>query len=404
MQRQQRNPLRTTVKAALAITAALTTLQVQAQSQPWYVGAQQRFEHQTNLFRAPSNEVSSTLSSTSLIGGLDMPIGRQRLYGNIALSTNRYSGRSDLNYEGHAARLGLNWETAGNLSGNVDLDSSETLADFNPLGLTSVQNNNKTSTQGARGTVRLGGMVNRMSFELGGATRKTRFDNIQYAARNLNINELFGGVRYRPAGALVLGVGLRATRGEYPNFRAVSGEGFDRDNIDFTADWPISGASLVNARLSFGRDRYDTIAVSNFSGVTGEVQWRWQPTGRSTVTTKFLRTSGDETSISTVPGQAAYATAANRVSNSLGSQVDYDLTGKIKLRGTVTLLDSTAINLQSLATSGEFVTTLGVGATWEATRAIRVGCDLTHHTRSNRATAPGFDASIVGCFGEFVLR
>lgn len=386
----------------------LLALQAQAQTSPWYAGVSQRFEHQTNLFQSSSGEVSDTISTTSLVAGLDQPIGRQRLFGRATLGTVRYQDRSDLNHNAHNALLGLDWETAGRLSGTVAVDSSETLADFTPFGLPGALTENTTSSRGARASVRLG-VVTRLTVEAGGATRTTRFDNAAYRIRNVDIDELFGRVRYRPAGALVLGLGLRTTRGEYPNFRQPSPgvftpEGFKRDNVDLTAEWPLSGASRLDARLSLGKDRYDTLSARDFSGVTGEVIWRWQPTGRTAMTSSFTRRTGDDTAVSTIPGQVPYATAATRVSNTLFTSVDYDVTGKIKARGSLSVSDSTAVDLLRGTTGADFTTALTLGATWEATRAIRAGCDLTYRSRANKAGVAGFDATIIGCFGEFVLR
>jgi hypothetical protein len=404
----RKTPSLKTRMSVIAGVIGLFALQAQAQTSPWYIGVNQRFEHHTNLFQSTDREVSDTVSTTSVVAGLDQPIGRQRLYGRLTAGTSRYSDRSDLNHNAYSLLAGVDWETAGRLSGTLAFDAAESLADFNPVGLPGVLTNNTTNTQGLRGSVRVG-VVTRLTAEAGGATRRTRFDNAAYQIRNVDIDEVYGLVRYRPAGALVLGLGLRATRGNYPNFRnPASGvyvpEGFKRDNIDLTAEWPISGASRVDARLSVGKDRYDTLTARDYSGVTGEVTWKWQPTGRTALTTVFTRRTGDETAVSTVPGQVPYATAANQVSNTLGVAADYELTGKIKLRGSLAVSDSKAVDLIRSTTSNDFTTTAALGLNWEATRAIRAGCDISMRTRADKAGIPGYDATVFGCFGEFVLR
>ncbi len=392
----------------IAGVLGLLALQAQAQTSPWYVGVNQRIEQQSNVFQSSGAEVSDTVSSTSLVGGLDLPVGRQRVFGRLTASVVRYGDLSVLNHNAYNGILGVNWETAGRLSGTVSVDASETLADFNPVGLPGAGNDNTTSTRGARATVRLG-VVTRLTAEAGVATRSTRYDNAAYQIRNVDIDEVFGGVRYRPAGSLVLGLGLRTTRGDYPNFRqpapgVFTPEGFKRDNVDLTAEWPVSGASRVDARLSIGKDRYDTLAARDFSGVTGEVTWRWQPTGRTQITTVFTRRTGDETGVSTVPGQVPYATSANQVSNSLGAAVDYELTGKIKVRGSALFSDSTAVDLLRGTTGNDQTTALTAGLVWEATRAIKAGCDVSFRSRAAKAGIAGYDSNVFGCFGEFVLR
>jgi hypothetical protein len=394
--------------AFAAAALGLLSLQAQAQSSPWYIGVQQRIEHQTNVYQSAGTPVSDTVSTTSLIGGFDQQISRQRFWGQVSLGANKYQDRGVLDHNSHSARVGMDWETAGNLSGSISADSSVTLADFAPVGFTTTVEKNTTSTVGARAVARLG-TASRLSFEVGGATRRTRYDNPLFLLRNLNIDEAFAGVRYRPAGALVLGFGLRATRGQYPNLRSpapgvYTPEGFDRNNIDLTAEWPISGASRVDARISTGRDRYDTLTSRDFTGVTGELAWKWQPTGRSSFVSSFIRRSGDDTSISTIPGQVPYATSINRVSNTVSVAVDYELTGKIKTRASLAAAETDALNLLEKTQSSEFLTTATVGLLWEASRAIRVGCDVANRSRSTRAGVAGYNAAIYGCYGEFVLR
>ncbi len=385
----------------------LLTLQAQAQTSPWYLGINQRIEHQSNVFSASSGELSDTISITSLIGGFDIPVGRQQVFGRATLSHNRYQSRSALNNDGHSAQLGVNWETAGNIAGTLAFDTSKTLADFNPFGLVGVTDNNGVETNGVRATGRFG-LVTRLTGEIGASARRTRFDNPLYFARNLNIEEAFAGVRYRPAGALVLGIGVRRTLGEYPNFRQpVAGgftpEGFEANNVDLTAEWPLSGASRVDARFSLGKNKFDTLAVGNYDGLTGALTWNWKPTGRTGLVMGITRAAGDEASLSTLPGRASVATSINRVSDSLFARADYDLTGKIKANAGLAFSDSTALNLATQTAGAERLTTANFGLVWEATRAIRAGCDVLFRT-ATRGGSPGYDSTNFGCFGEFVLR
>jgi hypothetical protein len=403
-----RNRIPTALRlSSIGLVLSLMGLTAQAQTSPWSVGISQRFEHQSNVFQS-ANAVSDTVSTTSLVGGVDLPIGRQRVFGRASFGHVRFGDQSQLNHDGYSLLAGVNWETAGNLSGTVSIDSSRSLAEFTPAGLNGVTTNNLTRTDGGRFSVRLGG-VSRLAIEVTGATRRTRFDNPAFLNRNSNIDEASAGVRYRPAGSLVLGAAVRLTRGEYPNFRNPSAgrftpEGFEKDNLDLTAEWPISGASRVDARLSFGRDRYDTITSRNFSGATGEVAWRWSPTGRTTLTTSFSRRSGDEVSVATGAGQIPYATAATRIANTVAVVADHELTGKIRARAGLSYLDGSSVDLLFGSSTSEAVTGALLGVTWEATRAIRAGCDLNYRSRASRAGVVGYDTRVIGCFGEFVIR
>src|SRR5450631_4768822 len=56
---------------------------------PYYVGVSQGFTHDSNVFRIPSGP-SDNFSTTSLLGGFDQPISRQRIFGSGSVSLNRY--------------------------------------------------------------------------------------------------------------------------------------------------------------------------------------------------------------------------------------------------------------------------------------------------------------------------
>ena len=62
------------------VASAQTTAPATASSDPnpYYLGVSQALTHDTNVTRSPQGP-SDNYSSTSLLGGFDQPIGRQRL-------------------------------------------------------------------------------------------------------------------------------------------------------------------------------------------------------------------------------------------------------------------------------------------------------------------------------------
>ncbi|MFN6998373.1 MAG: hypothetical protein ACK4PH_29655, partial [Aquincola tertiaricarbonis] len=108
-----------------------------AQSTPYYVGVSQTFTHESNIYRSRNNEVSDTISSTALFGGVDQMIGRQRVYGNATVSTNRFADNNDLNNTGYGLKAGVDWATIERISGNVELNANQSLARYeNAIGST----------------------------------------------------------------------------------------------------------------------------------------------------------------------------------------------------------------------------------------------------------------------------
>ena len=80
------------IAAMLSMVGFATSAQTAAPSgstasdpNPYYLGVSQALTYDTNATRSPSGP-SDLYSSTSLLGGFDQPIGRQRIFGNAIVA------------------------------------------------------------------------------------------------------------------------------------------------------------------------------------------------------------------------------------------------------------------------------------------------------------------------------
>ena len=90
------------------------------QGSPWYLGASLGHYYTNNVFRSNAAESSDRLTSLSLLAGVDTRLGRQRLHADGRFNDTRYQDNSRLDNRGYSLDTGLDWETAGNLSGTLD--------------------------------------------------------------------------------------------------------------------------------------------------------------------------------------------------------------------------------------------------------------------------------------------
>ncbi len=177
----------------------------------------------------------------------------------------------------------------------------------------------------------------------------------------------------------------------------------------FSANWNATGASTLSTRLNFGKTDYERPPNSvDFSGVTGNVSWQWRPTGRTALTATLSRDTGQESGFQNlVNGGRTRLTATDfsRVTNIFALSANYDLTGKIVLNGALSHARRSAVdNLSGVHGQRQHDET-SIGALWQATRIITVGCKVGHETRS----ASGFGAteysgSNFGCAGSIALN
>ena len=86
---------------------------------PWYVGAGQGFLYDTNVYNTTDGP-SDTYSSTTLFGGFDQQISRQRFHGKASVAWNRYFDEKQRDNTSYDFALGLDWETVASLSGSLD--------------------------------------------------------------------------------------------------------------------------------------------------------------------------------------------------------------------------------------------------------------------------------------------
>lgn len=427
-----RNPrIRFALAATVALLLAGPAATALAQSSPFYFGASQGVTRDSNLYRlsdgaAPlpaGRSKSDTVYTTSLLAGIDQPIGRQRVRGDVSLRASRFANNKVLDNEGYGLKLGADWSTIGRLSGSINLVSDRSLARFanDTLSINNLQRNIASSTTFDT-TVRRG-LVTRWSAEATYAHQRVGYSASEFEPREYRQNSLSAGVRYTPSGLISFGAALRGTEGRYPRFALLANGSYLADtysgrNLDLSTRWTPSGVSQFEARLSFGNTSYDRDTARDFSGVTGGLAWIWRPTGKLRFETRLARDTGQESAaigfVSTPSGVGSglrYADAS-RVTNTLSVAAQYELSAKILLSTYAgvaqrSLSDSRPDLFGNVATltGSDRTSTLNFGARWLPTRSITVGCDLGWEQRSTSSVlSTDLSGNTVGCFGQLTLR
>ena len=420
---------RPALRLTLLSLAALMAGTASAETSPYYLGVVQSLGHESNLYRIGDNQTlpagtskSDNVSATSLIGGIDQNIGRQRVYGSLNIKANRYSNNKSLNNASYGLNLAADWSTIERWSGTVSVAADQSLAQFNNRtgngGKVETQKNIINSAQ-ADARVRLG-LATQYAMEAAIGYRQVDYSAVEYQRSEYQQTSGSLGVRYRPRTALDLGVALRLTQATYPRYafdpitQTWQSDTLSRQDIDLTAVWVPNAISTVNARISPTRTSYDRNTGSDFSGITGSVDWAWQATGKTRVNSTVWRDTG----------QSAYATSLgfgqpgvvdySQISTSVRVRAEHDLTGKIMATASLTyahrtLTDTvTVTNLNaSQQTEGKDNTVmLALGGKWRVTRSAQLGCDLRSEQRnaSNPQISVPLHSNGVSCYGQIVLQ
>jgi hypothetical protein len=410
-------------KTTLPLLLMLAAGGADAQTSPWYIGAAQTFTHESNIYRLADGAAtpagvskSDLISSTALLAGLDQPIGRQRLYGSATLRANKFKDNGVLDNEGYALRAGIDWATIERLSGNLDLSANRSLARFNTdteIGLLTSKNIENSNRIAA--TVRLG-VVTQYTAEASLEHRQVDYSAVEYAARENRQTTGTAGLRWRPSGSNVFGLGVRHTSGKYPRFRSLGdgvyeADAYTRTGIDLSAALETGGASRLDTRVTLGRTRYDEATQRGFSGATGYAAWTWLPGAKLRLVTRLARDDGQNSYFSGNPfvdGVIDYS----RTTTTLGLNADYEATAKIRLKAGASVARRSLVRtlppdalLGADARGRDTSTEFTLGATWEPTRSLVFGCDLGTEKRSvsGELSLP-YSANRVGCYGQVFLR
>lgn len=393
--------------ALLAAHLPLSAQQVDG-NRPWNISLSQAFDYRTNALNGPSGgEASDTLWTTTLGGGVNVPFGRQRAYANGSIAHTRYGKTDGLDGQSYNLGAGVNWETVGNLSGNLQANTGRRQADFN-TGLNTLSLKNNESFQELRARALLGG-VGLLGIEGTLGYRRVDFSAPEFAAREYVQNSGSAGIVYRPSSALSLGTGLSLQYSDYdvPAFGQSLPDTSKRSDLYVTADWTASGASTVGTRLNFGKTDYQRPNTEDFTGVTGSLFWNWRPTGRTALTTTLSRDTGQESGFQSLTNNGRTrltATDFSRVTNIAALSANYELTGKIILTGALSYTQRSLVDAISGGKGRDNTTLTSFGARWLATRIITVGCNVGHETRSSSGFGSfDYSGSNFGCIGSVTL-
>lgn len=410
--RRQATALRPLVLVFTLAMGAAASMPASAQERgPFFFGAAQAISHDSNIFRAAdgATKTPDLWSTTSLRAGLDQPIGRQRLFADLAARYNKYQDVTQLDHTGYTVGAGIDWSTIERLSGRLAINASQGLANYAADNAAPTTQKNLERASEALATVRLGGETSILNL-LGTLSHRDVQYSLASSAGSEVKRDLIGfGVRYRPSSLLVLGAGVRHSEGRYRNID----DKYKRDDVDLSASWEASGASRIDARVTFSKEDHERVSARDLSTATGALSWTWTPTGKLRFITEISRDSGSEINQFSSLGGAINVIGDNsRLSNQLLLQGFYEATAKIQLNATARYTDRSLVNTLTLGSGGtvtaagsDQTTAIALGARYDYSRTIRFGCGVGHESRSaDSAVSYDYSANTANCYAQILLR
>lgn len=434
---------------AAVLLVMLAPLAGQAQTSPYYLGVSQTFGYDSNIFRLPDRtevqqpgggvtviepESSGLISTTLLLVGLDQPIGRQRVYGNLSAGYSSYSNQSQLNSPRYALTAGVDWDTVNKLSGNAEFTSGLRLGAYGDRDVPTGLGDNQETYNRLKLLGRLGDWQrSRYWFEAGYIYDQVRNDvDFERAVpfrvetdpvtgapflrftdgykRDDRSHAFTLGVRHRWSGALVLGAGVRTeSLSEEVERRLIDPAGSlsttldsRRNDFDLFANLNPGDGNQLNARLSYGNRDYDNPGVLDTSGWSGSLRWGWQPTAKLDSSLRLLYDTEDREE----GGTSAAASAGNEETLAVEWRLRYEISAKLAADLSASWYRR---DYERLGGFTDDDTSFQLALTWAALRNTTVGCSLGFDKRDSSYQGPlsgrsSYDATTTSCYAQVMLR
>jgi hypothetical protein len=368
---------------------------------PWYIGVSQAFSRDSNIFRRPDDSSQGPvyheyISKTGVLGGLNIPFGRQRFFVDATVQHNGYHNFDQLDNTSYNLTTGLDWQTIEHLSGTLRYIDTQSLANYGAVDAPVTTAKDTERIRQTLATVRYG-LERGLALDASAAHRAADY-SLPQDLRGFSQNSGSVGLHWSPTGILTLGAALRKSKTDYDavvlSTGGVGPDKLDRNDVDLTATWVPTGLSQFDARLSSTREKHSAEGRPDFSGITGMVGWTWKPSGKLTLKTSVTRDTGTETTFIELPGLLPTRVDNARINTVYLLDTTWEATSKIALTG------SARHDNASYASGSDVSTSLyALGARYLPTRSLTFSCNLSHETRSN-----SYHDNIMTCLAQFVLR
>ncbi|AMO24138.1 hypothetical protein UC35_16435 [Ramlibacter tataouinensis] len=359
-----------------------------------HLSAQAGVEHDSNVLRTATNEISDT----ALTGGLGLSFNRryglQRIRADVQAQWWWYSDQSDLDFHTLNYALAWDWSLTPRFHGVASADRREY----------------REVTTTALGGNQVGSRVERVEllegiFDVTATWRAlagishTKNDSSQPGSWDgePEINWWHVGVGYDlPSGSSVR-LRYRQGDGEYhdPAFTtfAALNTDFKDSEWELSGRWTVTGKTTVDGRLAYLRREHDARPQLDFSGWVGGANANWEITGKTRLTAGYAH---DLTSTGTPLG-------GHVVSDRLFLAPIWAATGKtsFSLRYDYTRRRWEDVPAPSFDSGRrDTVQALALGVDWSALRWLTVSGYLRQEKQSSSIPSAKYDATVFGVLAK----
>ncbi|OYY65281.1 MAG: hypothetical protein B7Y51_03290 [Burkholderiales bacterium 28-67-8] len=395
----------------VSLLAVLGGGSARGETNPYYIGASQTFTRESNVFKVPDQEhpKSDVISGTSIFGGVDQSIGRQRVYATASLQNNSYNRLSRLDFVGYDVMAGFDWATIKRLSGSLTYSRHEGQGDFSrPEAATITSGKFVETTEQIAASINYE-LITDLGLSGGVEHRKVNSSNQASTSSDVTSEVARLGLGYKLGGSVNVGTAFRFTRDKRPESVSSAGRTSTRRDLDLTTGWTPTALTSVNARVSVGNGNNSQSSRGSSSQVTGSLGARYSPTGRLSFNGSFSRDTGTETTFlnaanAAQTGLGGVNVDTNRVTESVNLGVTYLLTSKINLTANYSRSDGSYESVSG-SNSDNTINRYALGGQYEVARNLSLGCGVQRESRSGTSlTVRSYSSNSANCSVRYTLK
>lgn len=380
------------------------------ESLPLFLTTSLTLMHDSNLARTTERQ-SDTVRSASVAAGLNKAYGRQTylLYGR--LTKNQYNRFADVldndskNLNGKfTSELLSNWlvTLAGQYDENLNSLQDNVLEERVVKNVRTYRDTNLSLQYGKSGLWSIVGKLDQNDLTYS----RQRVQNAEQSSQSVR-------VYYNPSDLLRFGVGPRFVKTEYP-YRTINKKTEDT-NIDFTADWRVTGLSALNALLSLRDTKYtDSNGQSaNSDAVTGSLGWVYTPRGPVSYSANLSRKTNSDRFNGGLLGLGSVTT--DYITNTIGFGARWQATAKITVGANYTrnMYDNsrtTTYNLAQLSnrnntsSTDSHQDTYSLDVQYQPTRSVGLSCNVSKYSQTQDVARNEYDGHVTSCSASLTLE
>jgi hypothetical protein len=310
---------------------------------------------------------------------------QQKLFGTFSANQFQYDHFTVLNHLEYSADGGLNWKLGSNFDGTL-----EVLRDRIQVAFTNVNNAEFVLQTEQRENVKVG-VEFIPDWRLEGSGYYRTVDQSYQDLPGLDLDESQGQValRYLGLAGLTAGLSFAYTDGRYTGPGAEFNPAYDQTSVSFVSTYAPTGRSTFKGALGYS-DRKSASADNSISGLTGELDYDNQITGKTSAHVQISRLinsyiSNTSSEIDSIANASLRWQATYRLGIAAGYSYTYrDLPGQ----GNAPFGSNRIDHLQMATLNVDF----------EPLRWLILKPYANYQTRSSNFVSGNFNATVVGLY------